>query len=175
VFIDFDTLPANVVGVFANNEIKPETFGDELNREAAMFGNCLIAPERNYGTEAILRLKQLNANIFDNQQKDSKKVDSKATEYGWQTNALTKPKMLFALGKAIENGWIALNDQALIAECKAYTRNDLIESVKDPRLTTRHFDILMACAIAWQMKDFATSKKIIQQSSSGSFDPNDPL
>jgi len=154
VFIDFDTVPAQVVGVYANNMIKPETFGDELNREAGMFGDCLIAPERNYGTEAILRLKQLEANIYCSQTKDAK-INSNASEYGWQTNALTKPKMLFALGKAIENGLISLNDAGLIAECKAYTRNDLLETIKDPRLTTRHFDLLIACAIAWQMKDEA--------------------
>lgn len=155
VFIDFSTVPAQVVGTFANNHIKPETFGDELNRQADIFGGCLLAPERNYGTEAILRLKQLEANIFYEQSKDSKIAEGKATEYGWHTNALTKPKMLFALGKAIEDGLLALNDKALIAECKAYTRNDLLETIKDPRLTTRHFDLLMACAIAWQMKDHA--------------------
>ena len=156
VFIGFDTIPAQVVGVFANNEIKPETFGDEINREADMFGGCLVAPERNYGTEAILRLKQLGAKIFCAQSKDSSVKDSSPKDYGWHTNALTKPKMLFALGKAIEDGLLALNDEALIAEAKAYTRNDLLETVKDPRLTTRHFDLLMACAIAWQMKDYAT-------------------
>ncbi len=155
VFIDFDTIPAQVVGVYANNLIKPETFGDELNREAGMFGDCLIAPERNYGTEAILRLKQLEANIYHSQSKDSKIASNAPTEYGWQTNSLTKPKMLFALGKAIEDGLISLNDSGLIAECKAYTRNDLLETIKDPRLTTRHFDLLIACAIAWQMKDVA--------------------
>ena len=30
-----------------------------------------------------------------------------------------------------------------------------MEKAVDPRLTTRHFDLLIACAIAWQMKDFA--------------------
>lgn len=166
VFIDFNVVPAQVVATFANNLIKPETFGDELNRQADIYGGCMLAPERNYGTEAILRLKQLNANIFSAQSRDSRIVEGKATEYGWQTNALTKPKMLFALGKAIEDGLLILNDEGLIAECKAYTRNDLLETIRDPRLTTRHFDLLMACAIAWQMKDYATmsanSSKVIE-------------
>jgi hypothetical protein len=30
-----------------------------------------------------------------------------------------------------------------------------MDSEVDPRLTTRHFDLLIACAIAWQMKDYA--------------------
>lgn len=155
VFIDFSTIPAQVVGVYNNNFIKPEVFGHEIAREAAMFGNCLVAPERNYGAEAILVLKQLRANIFIPPQKDAKVVQGVSTEYGWQTNALTKPKMLFALGKAIEDGLLQLNDESLIRECKAYTRNDLLETIKDPRLTTRHFDLLISVAIAWQMRNYA--------------------
>lgn len=162
VFIDFDTVPARVVGTFANNTIKPEAFGDELYRQAEKFGDCLIAPENNYGTEAILRLKQLNANIFITQAKDAKVEEGelKQTTYGWNTNALTKPKMLSALAKAVEDGLIDLSDDGLIRELKNYTRNDSIENIKDPRLTTRHFDLLMACCIAWQMKDFVRYKKI---------------
>jgi hypothetical protein len=82
------------------------------------------------------------------------------TNYGWNTNAATKPKALFALSKAISDGLLELNDEDLINECKSYTRNDLMDKEQDPRLTTRHFDLLIACAIAWQMKDFA---KIIEK------------
>lgn len=71
--------------------------------------------------------------------------------------------MLAALSTAITDGLIALNDPDLIAEAKSYTRNDLIENVRDPRLTTRHFDLLMACAIAWQMKDYAKVVKNEEQ------------
>lgn len=42
----------------------------------------------------------------------------------------------------------------------SYTRNDVIDNEPDPRLSTRHFDLLMATAIAWQMKDYAEVKKI---------------
>ena len=67
--------------------------------------------------------------------------------------------MLFALAKAIEDGLLLLNDKALIDEAKSYTRNDLIDDERDPRLTTRHFDLLIAVAIAWQTKDYAQVKK----------------
>ena len=63
--------------------------------------------------------------------------------------------MIFALVKAVNDGLLDLSDKDLIQECKSYTRNDLIDTEKDPRLTTRHYDLLTACAIAWQMKDFA--------------------
>lgn len=164
VFIDFSTIPAQVVGVYDNNLIKPESFGDEIYRQSEFFGKCLVAPERNYGTEAILRLKQLGARIFSQQRKDAVISNRTVTEYGWHTNQLTKPKMLSAFGKAIEDGLISLNDEKLIEDSKSYTRNDLIENIKDPRLTTRHFDLLMAGAIAWQMKDYAM---VVEDTGSG--------
>jgi len=30
-----------------------------------------------------------------------------------------------------------------------------MDKIIDPRLTTRHFDLLIACAIAWQMRKYA--------------------
>lgn len=156
VFWDFDTIPARVVATFKSNTIKPNTFGDEIYREAEFYGNCLVAPERNYGDSTILRLRQLEANIYAPLPKDSK-IDQSVSpkEYGWHTNALTKPKALFAFAKAIIDGLVALNDPDLIAEAMSYTRNDLIDTEKDPRLTTRHFDLLTAAWIGWQMKDHA--------------------
>lgn len=162
VFIDFDTLPAQVTATFDNNEIKPEVFGDELARQGARFGECLIAPENNKFDSAIGRLKQIYPlKMIYCTEKPSTKVDAGViTDFGWNTNRLTKPKMLFSLAKAVEDGLLALNCPHLIAECRAYTRNDLMDADIDPRLTTRHFDLLIAAAIAWQMKDHAKIKKI---------------
>lgn len=157
VFIDFDTIPAQVVATFMDNTVKPESFGWEILKQSDKFGGCLVAPERNYGAEAILILKQNGANIFRMPDKDTKveNKDEPSGEYGWHTNGLTKGKMLNALDKAIEDGLLALNDPVLIEEAKSYTRNDLIETVNDPREVTNHFDMLMACAIAWQMMPYA--------------------
>lgn len=158
VFIDFDTVPAQVVATYADNTIKPEIFAHEILRETEMYGMCIAGIEKNYGSATIAIARQLEVKLYKTQAKDTKVGEFVPTEYGWHTNALTKPKMLFALSKAVEDGLLQLNDPALIRECKSYTRNDLIEEVKDPRLTTRHFDLLIAAAIAWQMKDFAESK-----------------
>lgn len=164
VFIDFETIPAQVVATFHNNTIRPDTFGDEIQRETDFFGQCLAAPEKNnHGHATIARAKQLEVNMYSTKPKDTKvanqQVGEGVREYGWHTNAVTKPKMLFAFAKAVENGHIELNDPDLIAECMAYTRNDLIDDEKDPRLTTRHFDLLVAACIAWQMKDYADYKE----------------
>jgi len=155
VYIDFDTVPARVVGTFAANTIKPEAFGYEIVRENDIFGGCIEAIENNYGTEAILVCKQKDVKLHMTETKDNSIRGGTKSTYGWSTNALTKPKMLAGLAKAVTDGLLNLSDEALIQECKSYTRNDLIENIKDPRLTTRHFDLLIAAAIAWQMKDYA--------------------
>ncbi|MHA1211992.1 MAG: hypothetical protein ACTSSH_05990, partial [Candidatus Heimdallarchaeota archaeon] len=64
-------------------------------------------------------------------------------------------QMMSAIREVIESGLLDLNDKELIQEIKGYTRNDIIDKDPDIRLTTRHFDLLTACAIAWMMKDHA--------------------
>lgn len=156
VFIDFNVIPAQVVGTFKNNTIRPDTFGDEIERETEIFGKNMAAIEKNnHGHATIARAKQLGVNLYLTPQKDARLFSQAPTEYGWNTNAATKPKMIFGLVKAVNDGLLELNDPDVIDEAKAYTRNDLIDTENDPRLvpSTRHFDLLIACAIAWQMKD----------------------
>lgn len=168
VFIDFDIIPAQVIGTYSNNLIKPDTFGYEVKRESDIFGGCLAAIEKNnHGHTTIAIAKQESVNQYSTEGKDTQINMVVPKEYGWNTNALTKPKMLFAFAKAVNDGLIELNDPALIAECRSYTRNDLIDNENDPRMTTRHFDLLIGACIAWQMKDHAktviTQQQIINQ------------
>ena len=155
VFIDFDTIPAQVVGTYASNTILPEAFGDEIYDEANRFGGCIIAPENNKFDQAVLKAKLLGARLFKSGGKPLKAGYLPPTTYGWSTNSLTKSKMLSDLRKAIADGLLELNDKRLIDEAKSYSRNDLIDREEDIRLTTRHFDLLIAACIAWQMKDHA--------------------
>ena len=172
-FIDFSTIPAQVVGTFASNTISPESFGDEIYRESEMFGGNLVAIENNKFDQAVLKAKQLGCNLYKRSTtKDTKINANDAKEYGWNTNSLTKPKMIFDLVKAVNDGLLELNDIRLIAEAKTYSRNDLIDKETDPRNTTRHFDLLISCAIAWQMKDFATVNAKQEQSLDDYIDDN---
>lgn len=159
VVIDFEIAPAQVTATFANNTVKPDVFGDEVKRQTDIFGGCIAGIEKNnHGHATIARSRQLGVKLYKTQGKETRVDQSAPTEYGWLTNGLTKPKMLFALAKAVEDGLLTLSDPELIQELKSYSRNDLIDEEKDPRLTTRHFDLLTACAIAWQMKDFSEKK-----------------
>ena len=165
VVIDFSTVPCRVVATYKNNTIKPDTFGHELINHGDFFGKCIIAPEKNnHGHATIAILKQGYDNIYFTKEKDVKtEVDTRPKEYGWDTNAASKPRMLFALKKAVEDGLLLLSDEDLINEAKAYSRDDLMDREIDPRLSTRHFDLFIAAAIAWEMKDWAqVTKPMIQ-------------
>lgn len=161
VFMDFSTFPAQVVGTYTSNTILPEAFGDEIYNESLVFGNCLVAPENNKYDQTILKAKQLGAKILSQPKGKTAKTIYQGNpryEYGWNTNSLTKSQMMSDFRKAVNDGLIALNDEDLIKEAKAYTRNDLIDRQPDPRdviISTRHFDLLTAAAICWQMKDKA--------------------
>lgn len=162
VIIDFSTIPANVVATYHNNEMRPDVFGDEIARQGEKFGECLVAVENNKFDMVILRLRQIYPvdKIYKTSKESVRVIAGKQNEYGWNTNTLTKPKMVYALAKAIEDGLISLNDPALIQEAKSYSRDDIMDKMNiDARLTTRHFDLLTAAAIAWQMKDEAPYPK----------------
>ena len=168
VFIDFTTLPNKVVATFKNNTIKPDVFGHEILREAVIFGNPVLAPENNKFDMAIGILRHQDyENIYFTELKETRAgLPPKTRTYGWNTNATTKPKMLFDLKKAVEDGHLELSDPDLIAELRSYTRDDLMDKDEDVRLTTRHFDMLIACAIAFQMRNWAVvaeSTKTYQQ------------
>lgn len=176
VIIDFDTLPCRVVATYKSNMIKPDNFGYELINQGRTYGECLLSPEKNnhgHATIAILKQEYDIRKIYCTQPKDILYSSGQIPkEYGWHTNGATKPKMLFALKKAIEDGLLQLSDQDLINECKSYSRNDLMDTEEDPRLTTRHFDLLIACAIAWQMKDFAEVYKDLKSIQNNQFNRN---
>lgn len=164
VFIDFTQNPNRVVATFKNNTIKPDVFGDEIERQCSLFGNPVFAPEaNNHGHATIGRLKQIYKNIHVRENSDIKKETIISKDYGWLTTAATKPKMLFDLKKAVENGHLDLTDPDIVEEMKSFTRDDLMDKDIDPRLTTRHFDLLIACAIAWQMRKHADRANIEQK------------
>jgi hypothetical protein len=111
VYIDFDIIPCQVIGTFKNNEIKPDVFGDEINRESDIFGGALAGIEKNnHGHATIARAKQLEVNQYQTEGKATKVGQTSPTEYGWHTNSATKPKMLFALSKAVEDELQSVRD-----------------------------------------------------------------
>jgi len=157
---DFSTIPARVVATYKCNTIQPDIFGDEIANQGRRYGEPIVAPENNKFDMCIGRLKQIYENLYFTEDKKIRAgLTSKVKTYGWNTNRTTKSTMLFDLKKAVEDGQAELTDEDLISELKSYTRDDLMDNDDDVRLTTRHFDLLMACAIGFQMRNFAEATK----------------
>jgi hypothetical protein len=159
VFLDLDCFPVQVIATYANNEIKPDVFAHEIARQGKRHGENYVAVEKNYGsTLDILKTIYPQREIHMTRSPSPKVIIQTPREYGWDTNGATKPMMMSDLAKAVEDGLIDLNDPALIAEARSYTTGDLMDREVDVRLTTRHFDLLIACAIAWSVRSFVKKK-----------------
>lgn len=162
--IDFSKFPAVHVGSFESNTIKPEPFGAELVSQGERWGNCILGIENNKFDSCISAARNLNYSHFYYTENSLVKVQGQGYKtYGWNTNRTTKPRMLLDLAKAIEDGHLIVYDEAMKAELRSYTRDDMMDSESDPRMVTKHYDKLMALAIAWQMKNYAKSKELTKK------------
>lgn len=161
VVIDFTPIPARVCATFKSNTIKPDVFGYELINHGNRFGECIIGVENNKYDSVIRVLKEKDyPNIYFTEVEETRAgLAPKTRYYGWNTNSATKYTMLNELKTAVEDGLLELSDPDLIAELRSYSRDDLMDRDEDVRLTTRHFDLLIACAIAWQMRKYAVITK----------------
>lgn len=159
VIIDFSTTPCQVVATFESAFMPPDLFGHEIIRHGTIYGKCLLAPEANntgYGTIAILGENYSESKIFHHTLKN--KISNIETQkMGWQTNASTKSSAIYELKSAIEDGELEVYDLDLLNECRHYQLRDLRS--KKIQGMTRHFDKLIALAIAWQMRDFSKPNK----------------
>lgn len=153
---DFGTFPDDVgrlVGTYYNNRIPPDLFGHELVRVGREFGNCLIAPEANNTGHATIAAMRGYPNIYMEVKEESRSI--KRTErYGWRTTRKSKPQMLFDFRKDYNDGKIKIYDKNVLKDMRSYTTSDLTDTQYG--LVTRHFDLLMAVVIGWQMRKHAT-------------------
>jgi hypothetical protein len=155
--IDFSTIPNRVVATYESSVIPPDLFGHELIRQGKMYGECLLAPEINntgYATVAVISEKYTNGKVFHHTTKD-KLTNEEVKKIGWHTNSSTKPSAIYELKTAVEDGQLEIYDLDLINELSHYQIRDLKTATKKPGMT-RHFDKLMALAIAWQLRTEAT-------------------
>ena len=156
VIIDFDakqrvegrlfTKP-RVIATYKNNKIAPDVFAHEIKNGGQRFGNCLMAPERNnHGFATLTILKEVYFNIYKDQN----------DKLGWHTNLASKPKMMHDLRTAIHEDLIDIPDEDLKREIISMPSSDLnTANVDEQDETVGHFDLVIALAIAWQMRSMA--------------------
>lgn len=156
---DFQTLTNTgpkdtLVLTYINKTLAPDLFGKELMRVGAEFGNCLLAPERNNSGHGTIAAMRGYPNLFNQRDETNRKVRV-TDKFGWNTNKKTKPQMFFEFRKAYNDGQVLIKDIDVLKEMRAYTTMDLQDSRVG--LATRHFDLLTAVVIGYQMRKYATT------------------
>lgn len=174
VLIDFSVNPNKVVGAYANNQIAPDIFAHELKRQAEMYGECLIGPElNNQGYATITELKKIYPldKIYRRREKGKlpKAIDRPRLELGFETNPATKPELIYKLKSAVEDGYLEIPDKRILEEMKRYNQADLEDYTAQ---TTRHFDLLMATAIAWHLRNYVEEPKKTEEFQNEPYEPS---
>lgn len=154
----FNFNTGELVFTYANNEIAPDIATHEFARIGGEYGNCIWGPEINNNCGGIVQATALfigYPRLFE--QKTLKQgVEIPNGKFGWQTNSKTKNTMFFEFKRDYNDGLIHIYDIEVLKEMKAYQNSDLQE--RTTGLITRHFDLLTAVVIAWQMR-----KEIIEK------------
>lgn len=156
-WIDFSREKPLVVATYENNRISPDLFGWELKRQGDMFGLPLLAIERNntgHGTIAGAKNAEYPVQRLYKRVRTDTAGNTITEDIGWLTNGATKPQVIYEFKTAVEEGELEILDRDLLLECRAFTLGDL-EATEYSEGMTRHFDKLMAAAIAWQMRKYA--------------------
>lgn len=140
---DFSTIRPRIVAEYSNNEIEADMFAHEIKNIAEKYEYPIVAVERNnHGHTTIASLRKIypDRHIY---QFDKKK-------FGWDTNQISKPRMMLALKTGINENNIKIGSKNIISEMRRYDKGELRE-VKAKEETTAHYDLLMAAAIGFQM------------------------
>lgn len=143
-----------VIATYKSNRTDPLEFAHILSDMGHMYGQAIIAPERNnHGHTVIGKLKEIYGTIYKQVVKDH--IDDKEVDrYGWLTTSATKPTLLSELRSAVHNNELIIPDIDLLNELLNYGDDDYKRIKNDPTVTN-HFDMVMALAIAWEMRNHA--------------------
>lgn len=164
---------ALVVATYASNTIAPDLFGDEMAAHGRLFGECLLAPElNNTGYATVTRLKAIYpVQKIYRQIREDQLGKQLTKDLGWEATSANVATIYYNFRSAYDGGEIIVYCPALLAEMRAFTKRDLEQSGKRVEgeqvqgITTRHFDLLRAACVAWEMRNHAkpgVTKKYVQ-------------
>jgi len=160
VVIDFET--GEVVLTYKSNIVDPVTFAHDIKKAALMYGGCIAAPEaNNVGLTTCVTLNSIYTNVYT-QMREGMTETVSTNKLGWLTTQLSKPKMMYELSEAINDGLLKVLDEGILLECKKFNKEDSLEVTVSDK-TTRHFDLVIAAAIAWQMKIYTSRGQASQE------------
>ena len=161
VVVDLSGTKSEIVAEYCSAKIPPDLLAYEIVRGAQRYGNPIVGVERNnVGHTTLTILKGIYPNVYTEVIED--KVSDTVTEkLGWHTNQYTKPKMMYELSDAIRDGLLACQSKYIYEELRTYDKEDVRVTSFNPN-QSRHWDRLIALAIAWQMKAFAYQQDDIE-------------
>jgi len=158
-FSALSTQPAVVVGTYASNIISPDLFAYELKAQANLLGGCLIAPElNNTGYATVTQLKAIYPQHMIYRQVREEQIGKQATkDLGWEATSSNVAAIYYAFRSAYDDGEVEVYCPALLAEIRTLTKRDLEQASRRSEMDgmTRHFDLLRAACIWWEMRHHA--------------------
>lgn len=161
VVVDISGTKAEIVAEYCSAKIPPGLLAYEIVRGAQRYGNPIVGVERNnVGHTTLTILKGIYPNVYTEVIED-KMADTVTEKLGWHTNQYTKPKMMYELSDAIRDGLLACPSKYIYEELRTYDKEDVRVASFNPN-QSRHWDRLIALAIAWQMKAFAYQQDDIE-------------
>lgn len=164
---------AKVIGTYASDTIAPDLFAYEMKAHGEMFGQCLLAPElNNTGYATVTQLKAIYPIGFIYRQRDTDQAGPTVKkDLGWEATSANVASLYFNFRTSYNDGEIEVPSLALLMEMRVFTKRDLETASKRSEVegVTRHFDLLRAGCIAWEMRHYATqgagARKPYRQSS----------
>ena len=161
VIFDFTPLIPKVVATFKSKQCPPDLFAYELRNGGNQYGSALVAVERNnHGHAVLLKLKEIyNPYLIYKEIREGRVKTRETDRYGWNTNASTKPKMLFDLVTAVNEDMLDIPSKDLLFEMRTYDRIDL-DQVDRKEEHLGHWDLLTAAAIGFQMRTHRINREI---------------
>jgi len=119
----------------------------------------VIAYENNAGGifeyERLGSLNRGNKFRLYNTKTYGDEANPQSTKLGWSTNTSTRPKMLADLKDAVDHQLLRIYDKPLINELYSFI---ISKQGKPEAETGSHDDLVMACAIAWQLQQTESPK-----------------
>lgn len=164
-----------VVGTYHSNTTAPDDFGDEMAAQGNLLGQCLLAPElNNTGFATVTRLKGNDAKgrkiypvhkIYRRRETDQVGGEAPKRDLGWEATAQNVAAIYYNFRTAYNDGLIEIFCPILLNEMRVFTKRHLEHASKRLELPdgagviTKHFDLLRAACIGWEMRHYALAAK----------------
>lgn len=136
------------VAHYADNLIAPHIFARLLVDWGRFYNNAYLVPELNNTGEAVIPvlLEEYHPELVYRMQNKRRPGINESADYGWRTTFGSKIVMISTVGSALEDADLILHSHEIEKELSSFTRNDKVRNDN----TTRHFDLLIALALALQ-------------------------